>query len=93
MITIALLPDAFSSLMPLLKKPGLDSSLPENYRPISNFQFEYHLKNPGKTGINSTATTSVEFIKFQRVSGYRSGHSTETALLEVLDDVYTAAGE
>ena len=34
---------------------------------------------------------SLNFSEYK--SGYRSGHSIETALLEVLDDVYTAADD
>jgi len=34
---------------------------------------------------------SANFSQFQ--SAYRKGHSTETALLEVLDSVYTAAND
>ena len=34
---------------------------------------------------------SSNFREYQ--SGYRTGHSTETALLEVLDDIYTAGDE
>jgi len=34
---------------------------------------------------------STNFSEYQ--SGYRTGHSTETALLEVLDSVYTAADD
>ena len=34
---------------------------------------------------------SANFSQFQ--SAYRKGHSTETALLQVLDSVYTAAND
>lgn len=34
---------------------------------------------------------SPTFSEYQ--SGYRTGHSTETALLEVLDNIYTAADD
>ena len=34
---------------------------------------------------------SVNFSQYQ--SAYRTGHSTETALLEVLDGIYTAADD
>ena len=36
-------------------------------------------------------TSSTNFSQFQ--SAYRQGHCTETALLDVLDNVYTAADE
>ena len=75
---------------PLLKKPGLDQSDPSNYRPISNlnniskllerlflFRFQSHVSN------------SPNFNPLQ--SAYRRFQSTETSLLNTLDQVYTAA--
>ena len=75
---------------PLLKKPGLDQSDPSNYRPISNlnnisklleclflFPFQLHVSN------------LPNFNPLQ--SAYCCFHSTETSLLNTLDQVYTAA--
>ena len=71
-------------LSPLTKKPGLDQSDPSNYRPISNlnniskllerlflFRFQSHVSN------------SPNFNPLQ--SAYRRFHSTETSLLNTLD--------
>ena len=85
-------PAAFKTaqVTPLLKKPGLDTEQMSNYRPISNL---------------STASKVIERLVLDRLrphllhspnfarlqSAYRRGHSTETALLHVMDSVYTAA--
>ena len=74
---------------PLIKKPSLDKEIFKNYRPVSNLAFtsklvekvvasqlqQYLLEN----GLNED---------FQ--SAYRKGHSTETALLRVQNDVLLA---
>ena len=70
----------------MLKKAGLDSSLPANYRLISNLStvskvLESHLR--------PHLLSSSNFSELQ--SAYRKGHSTETALLEVLDGAVTVA--
>ena len=76
-----------AQVTPLLKKPSLDASDPANYRPISN------LNTIGKVlerlflrrVLPHTLSTG-NFNDFQ--SAYRSNHSTETALLKILDDLY-----
>ena len=81
-----------AQVMPLLKKPGLDSSLPEKYRPISDWStISKFLERLVLIQLRPHLLNSLNFSEYQ--SGYRSGHSTETALLEVLDDVYTAADD
>ena len=81
-----------AQVMPLLKKSGLDSSLPSNYRPISNLStISKVLERLVLVQLRPHLLGSVNFSEYQ--SGYRTGHSTETALLEVLDSVYTAADD
>jgi len=77
-------------VLPLLKKAGLDRSLPVNYRPISNLStVSKVLERLVLARLRSHLTNSENINR--RQSAYRQGHSTETALLDVLDSVHTAA--
>ena len=77
-------------MLPLLKKAGLNRSLPVNYRPISNLStVSKVLERLVLARLRPHLTNSKNFSK--RQSAYRQGHSTETALLDVLDSVHTAA--
>ena len=68
----------------LLKKAGLDSSLPANYRPISNLStVSKVLERLVLARLRLHLLGSANFSQYQ--SAYRKGHSTEMALLEVLD--------
>jgi len=79
-----------AQVLPLLKITGLDRSLPVNYRPISNLStVSKVLERLVLAGLRPHLTNSTNFSK--RQSAYRQGHSTETALPDVLDSVHTAA--
>ncbi len=75
-------PTAFKQarVTPLLKKPTLNTSLLENYRPVSLLPF-----------IRRVVFNQVSLFLSQnnkldaKQSGFRSGHSTETALLSVTE--------
>jgi len=68
----------------LLKKPGLESLSPANYKPFSNLRMVSKvLERLVFTCMRPHLLGSAYFSQFQAV--YREGHSTETALLEVLD--------
>ena len=74
---------------PLIKKPNLDCELFSNYRPVTNIAFL------SKTLERVVAAQTINYLvcngllaKFQ--SAYRSFHSTETALLRVFNDIFTA---
>ena len=71
-------------IRPLLKKPGLDQNDMKNFRPVSNLPFV------------SKILEKVVLIQLQRhlsendllevyQSAYRMNHSTETAVLSVMD--------
>ena len=76
----------------ILKKAGLYRSSPENHRPISNLStVSKILERLALTRLRPHLLESTNFSKYQ--SAYRKGHSTETALLEILDGVYTAADD
>ena len=79
-----------ASVTPLLKKKGLDIDNAANYRPISNL---HTISKIVERLFMSRVISHVEqapcFNRFQ--SAYRRNHSTETALLRMLNDVYCTA--
>jgi len=79
-----------AQMMPLLKKAGLDSSSPDNIQAHLQPQtVSKVLERLVLTRLHPHLLGSANFSEYQ--SACRKGHSTETALLEVLDGVYTAA--
>jgi len=76
-------------VFPSLKKPNLDTNLCNNYRPISNLSF-----------LSKTLErlVSLQFLPYleqsgllpTNQSGFRANHSTETALLSLLSEIYSA---
>lgn len=78
-----------AQVTPLLKKPGLDTFSPSNYRPISNLNtISKIVERLVLTRIRSHITTSPNFSPFQ--SAYRPNHSTETAILNITDKLFTS---
>jgi len=75
----------------LLKKPGMSKQDPASYRPITNLST--FSKIPEKLALASLrphVLASGNLSSLQ--SAYRPGYSTETALLKVVGDIETAAG-
>ena len=74
---------------PALKKPSLDPSDMKNYRPISNLSFMSKVvERIVVRQLSEYFTANSLLPKFQ--SGFRRHHSTESALLRVLSDIFSA---
>jgi hypothetical protein len=74
-------------ISPLLKKPHLDPNDLSNYRPISNLNnISKILERLFLSRLRPHILSSPHFNPFQ--SAYRKNHSTETALLSTLDDIF-----
>ena len=73
-------------VLPLIKKPGLDPHVFKNYRPVTNLSFLSKLIEKVISSRILKHIADNELIdKFQ--SAYRCGHSMETALLRVYNDI------
>ena len=79
-----------AQVTPLIKKAGLDPEIPANYRPISNLvTISKVLERLFLSRLKDHISQCSNFTQFQ--SAYRQYHSTETAMLKILNDVYTTA--
>ncbi len=84
-------PTAFKQarVTPLLKKPTLNTSLLENYRSVSLLPFI--VKTLKRVVFNQVSLFLSQNNKLDaKQSGFRSGHSTETALLSVTEALWIA---
>ncbi len=87
-------PTAFKQarVTPLLKKPTLNTSLLENYRPVSLLPFI--AKALERVVFNQVSLFLSQNNKLDaKQSGFRSGHSTETALLSVTEALRIAKAD
>jgi hypothetical protein len=72
-------------LFPVLKKSELDSKVLSNYRPVSNLSFLSKLVE--RVVVKQlTFHPESENLMVPVHSAYRSNHSTETALLKIVND-------
>ncbi len=80
------------AITPLLKKPTLNTSLLENYRPVSLLPFI--AKTLERVVFNQVSLFLSQNNKLDaKQSGFRSGHSTETALLSVSEALRIAKAD
>ena len=80
-------PFKLAQITPLLKKDGLDDDDLANYRPISNLNtISKVIERLALARLLPHVGASCNFSTLQ--SAYRKQHSTETALLKILDDLY-----
>jgi hypothetical protein len=71
---------------PLIKKPTLNKEVLSNYRPVSNLSFLSKVTEKAVAKqLTEHMTTHKLHVPIQ--SAYRQNHSTETALLKVLNDI------
>ena len=79
-----------SVIVPLIKKPGLDPEILKNYRPVANLSF---LSNVIEKALQIYEHLSNNDIVESCQSAYKAGHSCETALLRVYNDIVTTVGK
>ena len=80
----------FAIVTPLLKKAGLDTSVMKNFRPVSNLStVSKLLERLAVVRLKPHICSSSNWNNLQ--SAYSQGHSTETALCKILDDIIEAA--
>src|SRR6218665_3514161 len=82
----ASLPDSQkrSILLAVIKQEGLDQSDPANYMPIANVTFLSKILE------RIVANQLISYLDASNQCGFRRNHSTETLLLRLLSDFYSA---
>ena len=76
-------------ISPIIKKPSLDPNTLKNYRPVSNIKFLSKLME--RHAVNTINNHMSELNLGESLqSAYKAGHSTETALIKVQNDIMTS---
>ncbi|KAK7105200.1 hypothetical protein V1264_016609 [Littorina saxatilis] len=93
-LTSGSFPDEFKPAIvrPLIKKPSLDKNSLKNFRPVSNLSF---LSKITEKIVLSQLLTHLEqnHLLNTHQSAYRKNHSTETALLKIVNDILLSFDE
>ena len=79
-------------VVPILKKSGLDSNILKNFRPISNLPFLSKILEKVVLGQLQQHLSDNMLLEVNQ-SAYRKGHSVETAVLSVTDNLLTKSDE
>ena len=79
-------------IVPILKKSGLDSNILKNFRPISNLPFLSKILEKVVLGQLQQHLSDNKLLEVNQ-SAYRKGHSVETAVLSVMDNLLTKTDE
>ena len=80
-----------SIIFPWIKKQGLDPEILKNYRPVANLSFiSKIIEKAIATQIHDHLINNDIVDNLQ--SAYKAGHSCETALLRVYNDIVTTSG-
>ena len=80
-------------ISPLIKKKDLYYEILKNYRPVANLSFiSKIIEKAIVTQIHSHLINNDNDIVDNFQSAYKTGHSCETALLRVYDDIVTTIG-
>ena len=78
-------------ISPLIKKQGMDSEILKNYMPVANLSFiSKIIETAIATQIHSYLINNYIVDNFQ--FAYKTGHSCETALLRMYNDIVTTIG-
>jgi len=87
-LTTSIVPTLFKEAVvkPLIKKHNLDPEVLSNYRPVSNLLYLSKILER-VVADQLKAYLDVNELQVKCQSAYRNGHSTETTLLRVLNDL------